>query len=236
MPEDVQEEKEVELTDTDISEAGGETDLSAEEKTQETGSEDSEKTEDKVEEKPSLDKELQQEQQLRANAMRRVAELETQRDEAKVQKEEKTGEGDPLEDIASLKADAKENKAVIDQARTNNERVAFDDFMTDMDKEHGSENRNEAIKYAKELSINAGFTLDNGDVPDTTTSFILLEKGYMRAKIAALEKKKGGNSQTIKGDDGRRSLGGSIKATVVSGDPDTVIEAMRKEGKFQNYY
>jgi len=185
-----------------------------------------------------LDKDLQQEQQRRANVERQVDQLRRELDDAKQPPADSEEEElDPLETIEQLKQKSKSYDELIARMDSMETEKVFDTFFSKMNSEHGKEFENDARKFATDAAIAEGFTLRDGDVPTNRETCLMLEKGYLLAKLQAGDKKSSTGKpvrQAIKHDTGRR--GSSVStASAVSGTPEEVRAAMVKEGRFKDY-
>jgi len=212
----------------------------ADEAGEEEETEDEEASEEEEATKPVIDKRLQQEQQLRANAERRIALLQQQLEElhAKQQKiDDEDLDEDPMEVIKQIKEKMRQYDAALAEVNALRAKQTYDTFLNECNEEFGEDLQNDAIAYAREQAIKAGYSLQPGDVPDVQTTCALIREGYLRVALERERRKDGSGKESrtrsARVDTGRRGSGAS-SAKPVKGSVEAVKAAMLAENKFDN--
>jgi hypothetical protein len=201
----------------------------------------SEETQKDQEEKPEFDKRLQQEQQMRANAVRRAELLQNRYNELESQQKAKVETtddiDDPLEEINRLRNELngiKPLKVELDALR--DERLIAE-TQKNLESKYGNGLTNDAMILLREKYINEGYSLSGDDFPPTNEFLSDMRISFADAalKVAKNSSRTPEKKKAPAGDKTRAGStpGGSAKST--KGTPAEVKAAMLKEGKFKGY-
>jgi chromosome segregation ATPase len=193
---------------------------------------------DKV--RQQVQQELANERRRSANLEQRLIELQQQQAKPSEQSDEEREIDDPLEELKRLasvndklqKRVESLESGISNRDQAEKEAIEYANSFKRMDKEYGADLRNDAIRHAKTMAIQRGYTLTPGSVPSTQETIDLIELGYAKAlreqKLAPVA-----DRRPVKSDIPKKGTT-PTKTSAIKGDPETVLEDMRKNGKFRN--